>query len=94
MEKYMTSTKEILMERLLAGVETIKFIKADGSERIMRATLSPEYIRSDTIVDRNQAASQVNTTLTAEIQPKESQVVWDVDQGAWRTFRWDRLKND
>lgn len=59
---------------------TVDFHKANGDFRSMKCTL--------------------NETLGAKYSSNESKkksnpevcVVWDTNQGAWRSFRWDRLK--
>lgn len=59
---------------------TVTFNRADGAERVMRCTLQagvmPEILRESSEPRRG------NTDVC---------VVWDVAQGAWRSFRWDRV---
>lgn len=76
--------RQELKERLGVGVVKIVFEKADGTLREMNATLDPqvlpEPVASDEEINRNRSRNE------------EVQVVWDVEAGAWRSFRWDRLK--
>lgn len=59
---------------------TIEFTKATGETRIMTCTLSESII-----------PKQVNKSTERKPNPDVC-VVWDVQQGAWRSFRWDRMK--
>lgn len=77
---------------------TVTFVKADGTVRDMRCTLDQDRIPPqppraakparelpvDGIVRENKEATK----------PEEShtQKVFDLDAGAWRSFRYDRLK--
>lgn len=58
----------------------IEFTKATGETRVMTCTLSESVI-----------PKTVNTTTERRPNPDVC-VVWDVQQGAWRSFRWDRMK--
>lgn len=64
-------------------VVTVEFIKADGTERSMKCTLSEAF-----------GAKHVNSTTDSTPRKPNPEVcaVWDVTQSAWRSFRWDRLK--
>ncbi len=76
--------REIMREwvkGLLRERETvIEFTKATGETRIMTCTLSESII-----------PTQVNKTTERKLNPDVC-VVWDVNQAAWRSFRWDRMK--
>ena len=68
----------------------VEFEKADGSTRVMTCTLSDAHGAkyTQTPIVENAAANaakpkKVNNDVCA---------VWDIDAGAWRSFRWDRLK--
>ena len=77
---------------------TVTFVKADGSLRDMRCTLDllkippqpprPEKPAKETPVDGIVRESREVT------KPEENhtQKVFDLDAGAWRSFRYDRLK--
>jgi len=69
------------MRGLLAeSVVTVEFEKSDGTPRVMSCTLSETF-----------GAERVNR-LTERAPNPEVCVVWDCEQDAWRSFRWDRLK--
>lgn len=74
----------LLKEQLATEVVEIEFVKADGTVRIMKATLDPSIIptpvASDEEINRNRKKSE------------EVQVVWDVESNGWRSFRKDRLR--
>lgn len=78
--------KYALKEQLQNGVVTVVFEKKDGTERMMRATLSNELIP--------QVLSEYDENVPAP-EKKESinvQPVWDVDANGWRSFRIDSVK--
>jgi hypothetical protein len=70
--------KALLQEREV----TVDFEKATGELRSMKCTLNQDLGAKYTVKE--------NTT------PKKPNpdvcVVWDVNQAAWRSFRWDRIK--
>ena len=70
--------KRLLQEREV----TVDFEKANGEFRSMKCTLNQDLGAKYTVKE--------NTT------PKKPNldvcVVWDVNQAAWRSFRWDRMK--
>jgi hypothetical protein len=62
----------------------VDFVKADGDFRSMKCTLN-ELLGAKYTVNENKDKS------TKKSNPDVC-VVWDVNQGARRSFRWDRLK--
>jgi hypothetical protein len=70
--------KDLLKEREV----TVDFEKATGELRSMKCTLNQDLGAKYTVKE--------NTT------PKKPNldvcVVWDINQSAWRSFRWDRIK--
>lgn len=68
---------------LRVGTTTIDFVKADGSIRTMKATLDHGYIP---------AATSVNESKKPPAENLEVCRVWDTEAGAWRSFRYDRIK--
>jgi hypothetical protein len=68
-----------LCEALHAHVVHVQFVKADGSVRIMQATLQEQLV----------PASDHTTSRTA-LDPHLFKV-WDMEKQAWRSFRSDRL---
>lgn len=63
------------------GEATVKFIKADGSDRLMRCTLQESVLPK---VDKT-------VTKTRKVSD-ETLSVWDLDANGWRSFRWDSIK--
>ena len=59
----------------------IEFVKSDGSVREMTCTL-------------NESLGAVHVNTTQDTRPRNTEVctVWDCEQQAWRSFRWDRLQ--
>lgn len=72
--------KQFMHGLLTEGVVTVEFLKADGSPRVMHCTLSETL-----------GAERVNKQSERTPNPDVC-VVWDCDQDAWRSFRWDRLQ--
>lgn len=71
------------------GPQLVEFKKADGSIRVMNCTLSDlhgaKYTQTPIVENaakEPQKKKQPNEDVCA---------VWDIDAGAWRSFRWDRL---
>lgn len=71
-----------LKKNLQDGNVIVKFTKVDGTEREMRCTLKegvvPQYERK--------------TETKHKKHSDEVCSVWDVDLAAWRSFRWDAVK--
>ena len=72
------------------GPQLVEFKKADGSVRVMNCTLSDLHGAKYT---------QTPVVENAANEPKKQKkpnedvcAVWDIDAGAWRSFRWDRVK--
>ena len=77
---------------------TVTFVKADGTERDMRCTLDllkipPQPPRAEKPVKEAPVDGIVRESREVT-KPEEShtQKVFDLDAGAWRSFRYDRLK--
>ena len=75
-------TKTELLYMLTDGVTSVKFIKADGSERKMKCTLNTKFIREDLLP---KATSKVVSL------PEHLIRVYDVEKEAWRTINIDTL---
>jgi hypothetical protein len=76
-----TNTAQELREALHHNQVQVQFRKADGSLRVMRATLRAEDlpVRTDPV---DPSAPDHNLFK-----------VWDLDKQAWRSFRTDRLES-
>lgn len=68
--------------RDILGAENVNitFTKADGTERVMNCTLRHEVVKE--YVKKGDRVRTDSDTLT----------VWDLDVGAWRSFRYDSIK--
>lgn len=77
---------------------TVTFVKADGSIRDMRCTLDQDLIPPQPPRAERPAKTAPVDGIVRESKevkkPEEShtQKVFDLDAGAWRSFRYDRLK--
>lgn len=71
--------REALIKNLQKNVMQITFNKVSGEERVMHCTLH------ETFVPETSVNSKKNND---EVLP-----VWDVDIGAWRSFRLDTITN-
>jgi hypothetical protein len=79
---------------------TVTFVKADGTVRDMRCTLDSDRMppqppakgSSDpwSILGEAKAVKAVKAVKAPE--ENHTQKVFDLDAGAWRSFRYDRLK--
>ena len=68
------------------GEVTVEFEKINGETRVMTCTLSEQHgakYANKTIQESSDKARKKNDDACA---------VWDVTAGAWRSFRWDRVK--
>jgi phage-related protein len=73
--------KPDIIQQLKEGVIEVKFTKADGSQRVMSATLNDQYVTYD------DSASSTKGKKADTAQP-----VWDINASGWRSFRWDSLQ--
>jgi len=58
----------------------VDFVKADGDFRSMKCTLSESL------------GAKYSSNGSKKKPNPDVCVVWDTSQGAWRSFRWDRVK--
>jgi len=72
--------KTLLQERVVG----VTFIKKDGTERVMQATLSENFIPK--------AERSENSAITRK-KSDEALAVWDTEVESWRSFRWDSIKS-
>lgn len=83
--------RDWLKRMLQTGVTTVTFVKSDGSLRDMRATLDPVHVPASAY------PSATSGTVSESAKPfrapnDEVCRVWDTEAGAWRSFRYDRIK--
>lgn len=77
------SGREWLRGLLKERVVTLTFLKKDGSERVMQATLSENSVPKAVETAEPKKVRQVSD---------EAQPVFDVEAQGWRSFRWDSVK--
>jgi hypothetical protein len=72
-------------------IVTVEFVKKDGTLRTMRCTLSANGIPA-----AEQEKIMENADRNAEKPRKvnpDVRSVYDVEAGAWKSFRWDSVKS-
>lgn len=77
--------KEWLTGMLQTEVVTLTFTKVDGTERVMKATLSGEYIHA--------VVAEGDTPKASKTPNKDILSVYDVEANGWRSLRWKSLKS-
>jgi len=77
--------KRWLKGHLRMGPVTVTFTKKDGTERVMKCTTDATIImfKDPTSVESKGSAR----TASENIMP-----VFDLEANAWRSFRWDSIK--
>ena len=78
-------TKENLVELLRHEILDIEFTKVDGTERVMKCTLLPEYVPN--------APMNNGKVLLQEGKGSDNISVWDTESNGWRSFRINSVKN-
>ena len=76
-------TKTEMTEVLRKTDATVTFTKKDGTQRIMRCTLRPDALP--------EMITESTRTSTEKREPDSTIAVWDLDLGAWRSFRLDSV---
>ena len=90
-----TQLRSWVKQLLGNSILTVQFVKSDGTVRDMRCTLSGAHIPP---VAHIVTSSTVNIDgLIESKKPRKepdpvTQRVYDLDAGAWRSFRYDRLQ--
>lgn len=72
-------SREGVRNLLRASVLDITFTKSDGSSRIMKCTLNEEFIPK---FEKSENPRKPNPDVCP---------VWDMENQAWRSFRWDSI---
>lgn len=75
-------SKKLLQNLLHENVVYITFTKKDGTKRLLRATL---------IQDRIPQNLEPKEDKPVRVKSEEVQAVYDLDNGGWRSFRWDSV---
>jgi|APCry1669189034_1035192.scaffolds.fasta_scaffold76648_1 hypothetical protein len=81
----MTSKAEIT-DMLSERIVTVKFKKADGSERVMKCTLMQSMIPQTT-----KTVAETNNTVKERRENDSVVAAWDVEAEGWRSFRLDSI---
>lgn len=79
----MKYTYDSLVAALQSSIVTVTFEKVDGTERVMRCTLLPQYLPEEFKAKAPMLTETTPTTVS----------VWDVDVSGWRSFRVDNVRN-
>ena len=75
-----TAFRKWLSSMLHMGPVAVTFKKKDGTERLMSCTLQEGV-----------AIPHEKTTDRVKEKNDETCPVWDIDKGAWRSFRYDSI---
>lgn len=78
---YIANLRSQYTQKLLTGVYTVKFLKLDGTTRIMQATLQPSIIGT-------MGLTPTKETLVSDLNDLK---VIDVDAKGWRTIKIDKI---
>jgi hypothetical protein len=84
-EKEVKLFKKWLRSHLAFGPTTVVFTKKDGTERVMLCTTNPELVPKVEIVEG--AEPKKERKANDEVMP-----VYDLEAAAWKSFRWDSVK--
>lgn len=76
--------RDVIKDFLKTRACSVTFTKVDGTQRVMRCTLNGELIE--------QNAKPYERKTDRHVAPNDNvQRVFDLEQNAWRSFRWDAL---
>ena len=84
-EKDIKIFKRWLKSHLAYGETTVVFTKKDGTERVMKCTTNPELVPAVELVES--AEPKKEKKVNEEVMP-----VYDLEAKAWKSFRWDSIK--
>ena len=83
--------REWLKRMLHTGVTTVTFVKSDGTLRDMKATLDPVHVPASAYPSAT-SGTVSESAKTPRAENNDVCKVWDTEAGAWRSFRYDRIK--
>ncbi len=72
-------------------IVTVEFVKKDGTPRTMRSTLNVSIIPVEE-QEKIMENSNKNASNPRKVNP-DVRSVYDVEAGAWKSFRWDSVKS-
>ena len=85
----LTTQREVYLSALRIGLCTVTFTKVNGDTRVMKCTLS------DNFIPMSDRVAPVASSTAQEIEPqglsKEVIRVFDVEVNGWRSFRIDSV---
>lgn len=84
-EKEIKLFKKWLKGHLAYGPVTVTFTKKDGSERVMNCTTNTSLVPPVPVVEN--AEPKKPKKVNEEVMP-----VYDLEANAWKSFRWDSIK--
>jgi hypothetical protein len=76
-------TRDDVLSLLREGSTAIEFLKVDGSMRTMQATLKESMIAYTKPIEGSSTNRKV---------PEHTCSVWDIQENAWKSFRWENLR--
>jgi hypothetical protein len=76
--------KKWLKGHLALGPTTVIFTKKDGTERVMNCTTNPELVP---LVEVKESVEKKERKVNEDVMP-----VYDLEVKAWKSFRWDSIK--
>ena len=80
-----------LVEDLQQSVVEVLFEKSDGSQRLLKCTLQPNFIRTAPFLS-NEEKQQRADFVTKGAAPGTKVIhVWAIEENAWRSFRLDKV---
>jgi riboflavin synthase alpha subunit len=68
-------------------IVTVEFVKKDGTLRTMRSTLNVSVIP---VAEQEKIMENANKPRKLNLEVRS---VYDVEAGAWKSFRWDSVKS-
>lgn len=77
---------EQVITALQEGIVEVKFVKVNGEERTMLATLNESLIPLDQL-----PKNDPDVSIERSVPNPDVRTVYDVEKDGWRSFRWDSL---
>jgi hypothetical protein len=77
--------KKWLKSHLAFGPVTVTFTKKDGTERVMNCTTNPELVPKVEVKESIEIKKE--RKINEDVMP-----VFDLESNAWKSFRWDSIK--
>ena len=96
-ETDLSQYKDWLTSNLKLGPVTVTFTKKDGTDRVMKCTLSESLVQ--VVEKKTDTRDEKLTDLLKDMPKKERKInedvlpVYDLEAKAWKSFRWDSIKH-